>query len=808
MRVLWSWLNELVEIDRSPQEIADLLSVAGIEVDEIETSGPQFSKVVTAKLLDVSPHPNADKLSICRVFDGSEERTVVCGATNMKTGDGVALARHKARLPGGVVKRGKIRGERSDGMLCSEVELEIGEDADGILILPGDIELGVPMERYLGLDDCVIVLDLTPDRADCLGMIGVAREVAALTGGELKGPARLDEWWQPVVQGASAAVAGQGELAVEIALQDTDGCPRYTGIVLQGVTIGPSPSWMVQRLKAVGAGVHNNVVDATNYLCRLLGQPFHAFDLRFLRGRKVIVRRGDDGEVFRALDGEEHTLSPEDVAICDAGGPVALGGIIGGEGSMVSDDTTDLLLEAAWFEPTFIRASSARLGVKTESSDRFARGVDPRNTLAANRMLADLIVDVAGGAIRGPAADCNPRPWTPPRISLETRRLNGLLGTDLDTDTAAAMLRQDLMQVEVEGDVLTARTAPWRFDMEQPVDLVEEVARLYGYDRIPITRPVSERVPVRRGDALERDARVFMAGQGFAELALLAFTGEDELRGFGYGDEEIATTVRLSNPLGADSALLPPSLLPGLVRHAGAASRRTADLCTFQLRRTFVRGDGPTGVHETVSLAALWMGARQAASWDGAVEPADFFDLKGALEGLLAAFGVGGVRFEALADAPAWVDPAQAAALVRGRDRFGVLARVSPNLIATHDLAGPAYVFEIAFGDLVRKPANLRYRIPSEFPASGRDVSLLVDRAVAADQLMGAVRKARAANLANSRVFDVYEGPELGADRRSVAIRFTFQSDKATLSGEAVDAAFRKILDALSALPGVTVRDG
>ena len=808
MRVLWSWLSELVELDRSPQEVAEQLSAAGIEVDDIERLGPEFSNVVTARLLEVTAHTNADKLSMCRVFDGHEERIVVCGASNMKAGDGVALAKHKARLPGGVVKRGKIRGAKSDGMLCSEAELEIGDDADGILILPGDVELGVPLDRYLGLDDCVIVLDLTPDRADCLGMVGVAREVATISGCPLKGVARMGAWWEPVEPGPAAATAGAGDQAVDIELQDPVGCPRYTGIVVQGVQIGPSPSWMVQRLKAAGAGVHNNVVDATNYMCRLLGQPLHAFDLRFLRGGKVIVRRAREGERFRALDGTEHVLGGEDVAICDAEGPVALGGVIGGEGSMVADDTTDLLLEAAWFEPTFIRRTSARKGVKTESSDRFARGVDPHGTAAANGLLAELIVEIAGGRVLGPVADCYPQPWAPGSIRLATTKLNGLLGTQFSTDEAVELLRQEGMRVTSGADELDAQAPPWRVDMEQDVDLIEEVARLYHYDNIPITLPVAAREPVRRTDLLERAAREYLAGQGFSELALMSFCGEDELRRFGLGDEDIARCVRLSNPLGQDTALLLPSLLPSMVRHAGASSRRTAELRTFQLRRTFELGESETGVRETLSLAALWMGSNRAASWDCKPLPADFFDLKGVLEGLLERFRVGGVRAERHDAPPAYLEPGQVAALMRGRDRVGVLGRLAPQIAARYELASPAYVFEIAFGKLVSKAPSLRYVAPSEYPSAQRDVALLTDSSVSADTLLSTVRKAKPGHLVSVGVFDVYEGEELGENKRSVAIRLVFQSPASTLSGDEVDAAFTRVLDRFRELPGVTVREG
>lgn len=809
MRVLWSWLKELVELDRGPEEIAHLLSIAGVEVDEIETSGPRFSKVVTARLLDVQPHPNAGKLSVCRVFDGESEKQVVCGATNMKAGDGVALARHKARLPGGrVVKRGKLRGEKSDGMLCSEIELQLGDDADGILIYPGDLEPGQPLDAYLGLDDCVLVLDLTPDRADCFGMIGVAREVAALTGCALKGLALPGTWWDGHTAGEAEAVAGAGDHQVRIRVDDPEGCPRYTGIVVRGVQIGPSPAWLASRLEAVGAGTHNNVVDATNYMCRLLGQPFHAFDLRFLRGREIIVRRAAEGEAFTALDGVEHRLCGDDVAICDGIGPVALGGIIGGENSMVVDDTTDLLLEGAFFAPQVIRRTSGRLIVKTESSDRFARGVDPHATMAANRELAALVTELAGGETVGPEADARPVAYEPRQTSLRPARLEGLLGADIPLDTAVELLEREGMRVSPVDDALAILSPPWRFDIEREVDLIEEVGRLWGYDAIPITLPVGEHAAVTRSDLLEQEARRLMVGLGYDELSLLSFCSEDDLARLGWSEADIAGLVRLDNPLGADSALMQPSLVPNMLRHAGAAARRSPDLRTFQLRRTFRAGKGETGADETVALTALCMGSRTPSGWDRSGGEVDFYDLKGVLEAFFERFRIGGMRFVPGGELPAFLDPAQAARLVRGKDELGFVGRLAPGVIALHDLGRPAFVFEVAFDRLVRKAPKLRFDPPSEYPSSQRDVALLVERGVQAADLIGQVHKAKPPHLVHAEVFDVYEGDELPEGKRSVAIRLVFQSAKGTLEGKVVDGAFQRVVERFRTLAGVAVRDG
>jgi len=666
----------------------------------------------------------------------------------------------------------------------------------------------VPLDSYLGLDDCVIVLDLTPDRADCFGMIGVAREIAALTGCPLKGDALPGAWWEGLPAGDAEAVAGVGEHAVRIRIEDGIGCPRYTGIVVRGVKVGPSPAWMARRLEAIGAGTHNNVVDATNYLCRLLGQPFHAFDLRFLRGQQIIVRRAGDGERFTALDGVEHTLCTDDVAICDAEGPVALGGVIGGENSMVVDDTTDLLLEGAHFDPHFIRGTTGRLIVKTESSDRFARGVDPMATLDANRKLASLIVELAEGEILEPAADCRPGAIEPRTASLRTSRVAGLLGAEIDGPTVVELLERDGLRIEQDGERLEARVPPWRFDIEQEVDLIEEVGRLFGYDRIPSKLPVAEHTPTTRSDALEQDARRTMAAMGYDELNLLSFCAEEELRALGWDDDGIAGLIRLENPLGLDSALMQPALLPNMLRHAGVAARRTPDLRTFQLRRTFRVGGGDTGAAETVALAALTMGRRAPAGWERSGAEVDFYDLKGALEQLLERFRVGGLRFESGGPLPAYLDPAQSAALVRGRDTLGHIGRLAPAVIARYGLGKAAYAFEVPFSVLVRRPPKLRYAAPSEFPSSQRDVALLADARIPAAELLDEVRRAKPKHLVRSEVFDVYEGDELPAGTRSVAIRMVFQSPSGTLEGAAIDGAFERVLARFRAREGVTIRDG
>ncbi|MDP7114903.1 MAG: phenylalanine--tRNA ligase subunit beta, partial [Myxococcota bacterium] len=483
------------------------------------------------------------------------------------------------------------------------------------------------------------------------------------------------------------------------------------------------------------------------------------------------------------------------------------GGVIGGENSMVVDDTTDLLLEAAHFDPHFIRGTCGRLIAKTESSDRFARGVDPTATLAANRKLAALIVELAGGEILEPAADCRPVALAPRTATLRTARVAGLLGTELAPDRVVELLERDGLRITRGDGLLDALVPPWRFDIEQEVDLIEEVGRLFGYDRIPSKLPVAEHAPTTRSDNLEQDARRALAAMGYDELNLLSFCAEDELRALGWDDAGIAGLIRLENPLGADSALMQPALLPNMLRHAAAASRRTDDLRTFQLRRTFRAGDGATGAAETVSLAALCMGRRGPPGWEQAPAELDFYDLKGVLEGLLARFRVGGLRFDPAGELPPYLDPAQSAALVRGRDTLGHIGRLAPSVIARHGFGRAAFAFEVPFDRLVRKSPKLRYTAPSEYPSSQRDVALLADARISAAELLDEVRMAKPKHLVDSEVFDVYEGDELPAGTRSVAIRMVFQSSAGTLAGATIDGAFERVLERFRARDGVTVRD-
>ncbi|MHB8764342.1 MAG: phenylalanine--tRNA ligase subunit beta, partial [Deferrisomatales bacterium] len=473
MRVSLNWLRQYVDVSLSPDELAHRLTMAGLEVSNVERIGEGIGDVVVGQILERGPHPNADRLSLCRVTDGAETYDIVCGATNMTAGDRVALARVGARLPGGLkIQRAKIRGQASFGMMCSERELGLSEEHGGILILPPEVALGQPVAEVLGFPDAVLEVEITPNRADCLSVVGVAREVAALTGAALRVP-------EPRVVEAGAPVAGQ--TSIEILAPDL--CHRYAARVIRGVRLGPSPEWMRRRLLSAGVRSINNVVDVTNYVLLELGHPLHAFDLRRLAGERIVVRRADEGSRFTTLDGQERLLDGESLVICDSERPVALAGIMGGLNSEVQEDTVDLLLESAWFLPGNIRRTSRRLGLRSEASYRFERGADVEGLIRALDRSAELVVELAGGAVASGIWDAYPTPRAPRRVRVRHARVASILGIDVPPDEAVGLLESlGIPVAERRPTEFEVLVPAFRVDVEREIDLIEEIVRIRGYD--------------------------------------------------------------------------------------------------------------------------------------------------------------------------------------------------------------------------------------------------------------------------------------------------------------------------------------
>ncbi|HWP35149.1 MAG TPA: phenylalanine--tRNA ligase subunit beta [Thermodesulfobacteriota bacterium] len=819
MRVSLSWLREFVELPLAPEELRRRLEAAGLEVEGVETVGPRLDRVITARIEAIRRHPGADRLSLCEVHDGQATRRIVCGATNIKPGDRVPLALEGAVLPSGVaIREVRIRGEVSQGMLCSAAELGLGEDGDGILILPPDAPLGVPVTAALGLEDTVFTLKVYPNRPDLLSMLGVAREVAAVTGQRLKAPAL------PASQ--------PGEAGIPVTIADPRDCARYVGRRLEGIAVGPSPAWLARRLTAAGLRPLNAVVDVTNYVMLELGQPLHAFDADRLAGPRIEVRRARPGERLTTLDGVERRLDPGILVIADAAGPVALAGIMGGEPTEVSASTRRVFLESASFDPVVVRRAAGRLGLRTEAAYRFERRVDPEGCLAALNRACQLLAELAiaeprqrEAALAG-GSDVYPAPPARRTIALSVPKLNRLLGLapPLDREAVAGYLERLALPVRRAADPerLVVEPPSFRPDLERDVDLIEEVARLHGYDAVPYSVPRLRPAgtppgPVARLAAVARESLVAF---GFSEAMSFAFIAPAELERLGLreGDPRRAPLV-LRNPLSAEMSVMRTTLLPGLLAAlVRNVSRGIGRLRLFEIGKVFLPRAGEPLPAEPTWLAALMAGPREPAGWLSRPDPVDFYDASGVVEALGRALGVPGLRVAPVADPgeTPYLHPRLSARVEVGPEgtaggqgvAVGAVGALHPELLERLDVGAlPVFVLELCLDALVphaeRRP---RFRPLPRFPAVVRDLALVLDATRPAAEVLARVRAEREPLLREVAVFDVYEGPQLPPGKRSLGLTFTYQADDRTLTDEEVNRIHGRLARRLAEALGAEIR--
>ena len=787
MRFPLSWLKAWVELPSDLKQVSDLLMKAGIGLEAVEDPGAALKNVVVAKVLTKEPHPNADKLSLCRVSDGTRDYAVVCGAQNFQAGAVVPLAKEGAVLPGDFkIKRSKIRGVESEGMLCAADELGLAQESDGLLLLEAHLALGTPLAEALGLDDPILTLETTANRPDHLSLCGLAREVAALGGLALKeAPFSLP------AEGAGAA------LEVRI---DASACPYYTARQLKGVKVGPSPDWLKRRLEQSGIRAISNVVDATNYILLELGQPMHAFDAAKLSGGYLWARQAQPGETLRTLDGQDRSLEPSDVVIADSAGPQALGGIMGGEASQVGAATTDLVLEAAVFAPKLIRRTSRRLGLVSESSHRFERGVDPHGVDDAMDRCAALILQLAGGSLAGPRRQMGSPGPQPPPVTLDPLRVNALLGTQLAPERMAELLRRRFYQVEARGPGFQVTPPAWRADVKAPVDLAEDLLQLAGLEGLAGSDLPQVRTPDAE-DAAWQNAwllRRHLSGLGLAEASTLSFLDPALAQPWGLAD-----AWRLDNPFSEEQSLLRPSLLPNLVQAAlGALKRRQPGVAAFELGRVFKREK--LGLVEADRLAVVLAGAARMGQWDAPAHDWDYYDLKGLAEALGRALGVS-FRCSAAggADVPAWAHPGQCARLSVG-GLLGTLASLHPSLLKALEAPkglGTVLVMELeilAPGKLLAKEP--KYKAIPRVPAVERDLSCLMDSGLEAGKILDFIKNEGGLGLA--KVLDRFEGPPLPAGRKSLTFRVVYSAEGRSLTDAEVNQRHEELLKRLeTALP-------
>lgn len=784
MKLPLSWMSEFVSVDAPVEEIARRLSFAGLVVENVERLKAGFTGVFVARVLKVEKHPNADRLNLCEVDAGAKgQHKVVCGAPNVKAGMIAPLALVGAQLgKEPPLEAAVIRGVRSEGMLCSERELGLSQDHAGILALGADAPIGGEVAGYLQLDDTVLDVEITPNRGDCLSILGLAREVSALFAAKLRAP-HMRAAHKP---GSDAAVQ------FTVSIDAPDLCPRYAGLAMAGIRIGQSPARLKRRLELCGMRALNNVVDATNYVMLELGQPLHAFDFAKIAGGRIVVRRAAETREFVTLDNVTRALDPDDLLIADADKPLAIAGVMGGLNSEVSDATTTILLESAYFEPMTVARTSRRLGLRSEASYRFERGIDRAGQVGALIRAAELIRKTAHGREASSIADFEPRKAEPREVALDLDAMESLLGAAIPPGVAKSRLKSLGAQVSTRAKgVLTVVPPSFRSDLIEQADLIEEVARLGGLEEIPALLPprVSALALVNREREFITGTREVMLGCGLSEAATIAFIAPSDNARFP-GLQAATRPVKVSNPLSAELGELRVSLMPGLVTSLRFNLNREARAFhAFEIGKTF-RMDGDLAA-ERNHLAAVSYGpyAISAIGEPGIV--AGFFTMKGMLETYFEAIGVSDrIAFKAIAPGEApFLHPRRSATVMLDETPIGLIGELHPAEAMRLDLSDPCALCELDLSSLISYGFSPRktFEPPPKFPAIRRDLALVLDRNFPADMVVKTIRECGASLLESVEVFDVYEGTAVTAGKKSVALACRYRAKDRTLTDEEVN---------------------
>ncbi|HST69954.1 MAG TPA: phenylalanine--tRNA ligase subunit beta [Solirubrobacterales bacterium] len=810
MKVPYSWLREYCDPGMDPAALADRLVMTGTEVERLETVGPaSVEGFVVGKVLEREQHPNADRLSVCRVDTGDGERTIVCGAPNVDAGQTVAVVLPGATMPGGMkIRKAKLRGVPSEGMILSAAELEIAEEADGIMVLDDGPPPGTPLGEVLPLGEPVLEIEVTPNRSDCFGVHGVAREVHAITGA----PLAVDPWAEDAPAEGEGEVSDYGSVTVEV----PELCPRFTARVFTDVKIGFSPLWLQARLAAAGQRPINNVVDITNYVMLLTAQPLHAFDLDEVPDGELVVRTASAGEKMTTLDDVERAFDAETVLVCDREGPSGIAGIMGGQRSEVSEGTTRVLLEVANWNGTNILRTSRMLGLRSEASARFEKQLHPALCMRAQRIASRLMVELCGAKLVPGTIDVAGDIPEPRRLRLRASRVRGLLGMEISQADQKSYLERLGFEAEADGEDLEVVVPPDRhYDVTREADLIEEVARVHGLDEhLPTTLPSTGRATggLSREQGLRRRAEDALRDLGFDQVVGWSFTDPGEAERLRIpGDDPRARPVVLANPLSEEQSAMRTTLLGSLLDIAARnAARGAGDLALFESARVYLQGKGefagdqPAPFAEPHRLATIAVGSLGQRSWRGGEEPADFFALKGVVEALGRGLGV------ELAFAPAeepFLHPGRSAAVSVGGALAGWLGEVHPLVCRAWDLDA-AVAFELDLAPLIAAATlgEETYEDVTTFPAVYQDLAVVVPAEVAAIEVRQAVLAGGGEILRAAEVFDLYEGEQLGENRKSLALNLEFRAPDRTLTDEEV-AGLRESIKAKLDEIGGTLRE-
>jgi phenylalanyl-tRNA synthetase beta chain len=775
MKFSTNWLREFVDLPESPEEIADLLTRAGVETENIETRGAQIDNVIVSQITASSRHPNADRLTVCEVDDASgTKRQIVCGATNYKVGDKIPLALPGAKLPNGTeIRKSKLRGVESEGMLCSPIELGLGEDASGLLILSSDAKIGTPIGDLFPADT-ILDVEITPNRGDLLSHFGLAREIAALTGKKLKSTPRESK----------IAIKKTG-----VTITATPECPFFSARKIDNVKVGPSPQWLRAKIESIGIRSINNIVDISNFVMLELGQPTHAFDADKLNGG-INVRLARDGEKFLALDGKTYSLQPDNLVVADQERAVGIGGVMGGEETGVTDSTKNILLEAAYFLPASIRRTARNLNLPSDASYRFERGVDPEMILRASQRATELIQEIAAGI---PAKEINldgKLPPNPADVSLSYDKCDRVVGISIKPKAIDDILTGFGLKKTSAAKTTKWKIPSYRRDLQRDVDLIEEVVRAYSAEKIPGTDR-SRYTPSSAADHahdLESAWRTRLAAVGLNEVRTSKLLPRER---FAFSEG----AIQLRNPLSEDAVALRPSILAGLLpvldRNIRAGAERVA---IFEIGRTFIP---PSGKEERHLGVLLWGNVTCAANWRSVSNRSlDLFDLKGALECVVPNLSFRSGKFP---------DLALPLDVFSGDRMIGFGGQLSS---AKATASGPVFVAEL-HADLLLVPDELRkkFREIEKFPAVTRDIAMIVPEEISHEKIWRAIHEPREALLESVELFDVFSGGELGAARKSLAYRLTYRDRSRTLTNEEVNAAHAKIRERLRRDLGAELRE-
>jgi len=789
MKVSLSWLKAFVPVEMTLDQLTEALTMVGLEVEAATDRYAYLSSVLVGRVAAVKNHPNADRLRLCDVELNAETYRVVCGAPNVTEGMLAPLALPGTHLPNGVVlKKGVIRGESSEGMLCSETELELGLDSSGIMALEQDLPVGENLAVALDLSDPVIEIDLTPNRPDCLSIIGTAREVAAIQDRRIT--------VEPIDLGDAARDI---ETHTSVTVEAPEDCPRYTARLIENISVRPSPIWLQNRLISVGLRPINNIVDITNFVMMEYGQPLHAFDFDRLGENRIIVRRATAGETFVTLDQKERVLSEEMLLICDGLKPVGIAGVMGGLNSEIEPDTQRVLIESAYFNPASIRGTAKTLGLNTDASHRFERGIDPQTTPVALDRAAQLMLDLADGTLVEGMIDVKGRIPQPQPIVLTVEKTNRLLGIDLGRDEIRNLLESiEFLVEDGPGDALTVTAPSFRVDIERPEDLIEEVARLTGYNNIPRTYPLvpAETRNPSRHLVLRDWVKKIMTGFGLSEAINYSFMDKKACDRLNFpADDPKRRFVEILNPLTEDQTVMRTSLVPGLLKSTQRnVSRQVKNIELFEIGKIFIQKEDAELPAETEMLGGILSGPNSRPHWNVPETAFDFFDMKGVVEGLADALKID-MQYTALSDEQCqYTRPGHTAQIVLDGDRVGIIGELQPKVLKAYDLKQTVFIFEL---DLTRLydviPEFCQAGEIPKFPATSRDATIIIDNGVESGQILDSVRDMDEALVESVHVFDVFSGDAIPEGRKSVSFRVTYRSLTATLEDEEINQLHKEI---------------